>query len=284
VYGDSPHRRTRGGFWFAAFTIVSLVLLLASRTDQAVALQHGSSRALEPLRGAVAGAGSALSGLFGTIGEIERLRSENEDLRRSLAGVEQQLTELEEAAHENAELRELLGIVDALEMELLPARIIGRDPSNFSWEVTIDVGRDDGLRQGMPVVGSAEGAGALAGTVTEVGSDFARVRLVVDTRSSVIALVQRTRALGVVEGRLGGGLAMVQVNISDEVVAGDRVVTAGLAAAPQARSGYPKGLLIGTVQAIQPDPNALTQTVFVRPALDLQQLERILVVVAFEQG
>jgi rod shape-determining protein MreC len=110
------------------------------------------------------------------------------------------------------------------------------------------------------------------------------VRLVVDTRSSVIALVQRTRALGVVEGRLGGGLAMVQVNISDEIVAGDRVVTAGLAAAPQARSGYPKGLLIGTVQAIQPDPNALTQTVFVRPALDLQQLERILVVVAFEQG
>jgi rod shape-determining protein MreC len=284
MYGDSPHRRTHGGLWFAAFTIISLVLLLASRTDQAVALQQVSGRALEPLRGVVAGAGSAVTGLFGTIGEIDRLRSENEDLRRQLAGSEQRLAELEEAAHENAELRELLGIVGALEMDLLPARIIGRDPSNFSWEVTIDAGSDDGVRSGMPVVGSAEGAGALAGTVTEVGTDFARVRLVVDTRSSVIALVQRTRALGVVEGQLGGGLVMVQVNITDEIVVGDRVVTAGLEIAPQARSAYPKGLLVGTVQAVQPDPNALTQTAFVRPAFDLQRLERILVVIAFEQG
>ncbi len=284
MYGESPHRRTRSGLWFAAFTVVSLALLLVSRTDQALVLQQVGGRALDPLRAVVAGAGATVSGLFGAIGEIDRLRMENEDLRRQLAGTEQRLAELEEAAHENAELRELLGITHALEMELLPARITGRDPSNFTWEVTIDVGRGDGVRTGMPVVASADGAGGLAGAVTEVGSDFARVLLMVDPRSSVVALVQRTRALGVVEGQAGGGLVMAQVNITDEIALGDQVVTAGLEIEPGVRSAYPKGLLIGSVQAVQPDPNALTQTAFVRPALDLRRLERVLVVIDFEQG
>jgi len=280
----SPHRRTRTGLWFAAFAIVSLLLLLASQTDAALSLQRVSARALDPVRQSIAGIGGAVAGVFGTIGEIDRLRTENDDLRRRLAGAEQRIAELEGAAAENAELRDLLGLTQSLDMNLLPVRIISRDPSNFTWEVGVDAGSLDGLAVGMPVVGSAQGAGALAGTVVSVGSDTATVRLIVDTRTSVVALDQQSQALGLVQGQLGGQLVMAQIDVTDEIAIGDTIVTAGLALAEDvARSPYPKGLLIGHVLAVEQDTNALTQTAFIRAALDFGRLERLLVVLDFRQ-
>ena len=279
-----PHRRSRTGLWFAGFTIVSLLMLLASQTEAALTLQHVSARALDPIRQTIGGVGAGVAGVFGTIGEIDRLRTENDQLRQALAGAEQRIAELQEAAAENDELRELLGLTESLEMGLLPVRIISRDPSNFTWEVGIDAGTNHGLAVGMAVVGSAEGAGALAGSVVQVGADTATVRFIADTRSSVVALDQRSRALGLVQGQLGGQLVMVQVDVTDDLAEGDAVVTAGLALAEgAARSPYPRGLLIGSIQAIQQDSNALTQTGFVRPALDFRQVERLLVVLSYEQ-
>lgn len=283
MYGQSsPHRRSRAGLWFAGFTIASLLMLLASSTDPAITLQRVTTRALDPVRAAIAGVGEGVAGLFGAIGEIDRLRSENADLRVALAGAEQRIAELAEAAGENEELRELLGITRALEMTTLPVRIISRDPSNFAWDVGIDAGREDGVRAGMPVVANANGTGALAGTVVSVTDDTARVRFIVDTRSVVIGLVQSSRALGEVRGQAGGQLTMVNIPVTDAVATGDTVVSAGITIG-EAASAYPGGLLIGTIQAVEDDANALTRTAFVRPAFDVDA-ERLLVVLRFEQG
>jgi rod shape-determining protein MreC len=284
MYGpSSPNRRSRAGLWFASFTIASLLMLLASSTEPAQTLQRVTTRALDPVRGAIGGVGEGVAGLFGAIGEIDRLRSENDRLRRELAGAEQRLAELTEAARENDELRELLGITEALDMELLPVRVISRDPSNLVWEVGIDAGSDHGLEVGMPVVGNADGAGALTGTVMDVTADTARVRLIVDTRSVVIAVDQASRALGEVHGQPGGQLIMINVPVTEALAVGDTIVSAGLTFGEEA-SSYPGGLLIGRIQAVEPDPNALTQTAFVRPAVDPRSVERLLVVLRFNQG
>jgi rod shape-determining protein MreC len=284
----SPHRRSRAGLWFAAGTVVSLLLLLASRTPQALAVQEATAHALDPVRSAISGVGAGISGFFTAIGEIDRLRSENDRLRRELAGAEARLAELREAAAENAELRGLLGLTTSLQMDLLPVRILGRDPGNFTWEVGIDAGTDDGVRVGMPVVAAADGAGALAGSVVAAASDSATVRLVVDARASVVAIDQQSRALGLVQGQLGGQLVMVQVRAIDQVAVGDTVVSAGLTlsdagGAGIGRSPYPRGLLIGRIQALELDADGLTQTAFVRPAVDFSTVERLLVVLRFDQ-
>lgn len=284
MYGPpAPNQRTRAGLWFAAFTIASLLMLLASGTDAARALQQVTTRALDPVRQTLTGIGEAAVGLVGTVGEIERLREENRELRVALAGAEARIAELTEAARENEELRELLGITEALEMDLLPVRIISRDPSNFAWEVRIDAGSADGLEMGMPVVGNADGVGALAGTVVEVTDDTARVRFVMDTRSAVIAIDQATRALGEIHGQPGGQLIMSNVPVTETVEVGDTIVSAGLTYGEEA-SRYPGGLLIGVVQAVEVDDNALTQTAFVRPSFDALSAERLLVVLRFTQG
>lgn len=284
MYGpSSPHRRSRAGLLFAGFTVASLLMLLASGTEQARTLQHVTTRTLDPVRGTIAALGEGVAGVFGAIGEIDRLRGENDRLRRELAGAEQRIAELIESARENDELRELLGITEALDMELLPVRITSRDPSNLVWEVGVDAGSADGLAEGMPVVANADGAGALAGTVVSVSEDAARVRFLVDTRHVVIAVDQETRALGEVRGQPGGQLVMADVPVTEELAVGDTVVSAGLTMGDEA-SRFPGGLLIGRIQAVEPDPNSLTHTAFVRPALDLRRVERLLVVLEFSQG
>lgn len=284
MYGpSSPHRRSRSGLWFAGFTIACLLMLLASSTDPARTLQQVTTRALDPVRQTLSGIGGGVAGLFGAIGEIDRLRAENADLRVALAGAEQRIAELTEAARENEELRELLGIADSLEMELFPVRVVTRDPSNFAWEVGIDAGSGDGIAEGMAVVANANGAGALAGTVVSVTEGTARVRFVIDTRSVVIAVDQASRALGEVRGQAGGQLVMTNIPITETVEVGDTIVSAGLTYGTEA-SRYPGGLLIGTVQAVEEDANALTQTAFVRPAFDAASAERLLVVIEFRQG
>ena len=287
MVGGSPHRRSRAGLWFAGFIVASLLMLLASRTEPALFVQQATARALNPVRSAIAGVGQGIAGVIGAIGEIDRLRSENDQLRSELAGAQQRIAELTEAAGENASLRQLLGLTTSLHMDLLPVRIISRDPSNFTWEVGIDAGTDAGVRVGMPVVGSAAGAGGLAGTVVATTGDTATVRLVVDPRSTVIALDQETRALGLVTGQLGGQLVLSQVPVNEHLAVGDSVVSAGLTFAEQgggvARSPYPKGLLLGRIQAIEPDSNGLTQTAFVTPAIDFRSTERLLVALHFDQ-
>lgn len=285
-----PGRRPRGrarpsaaGLWFAAFTIASLLMLLASSTEPVRTVQRAAGQLLDPARQAIGAVGQTVADAFGAIGEIDRLRGENEALRTELAGAEQRAAELTEAARENEELRQLLGITRALDMELLPVRITGREPSNFVQEASVDAGTDDGVHVGMPVLGNAGGAGALVGTVVDVTAETARVRFIVDTRSVVIAIDQESRALGEIRGQAGGQLVFVNVPVTEQLAVGDTVITAGITVADDS-SRYPGGLLVGRIQAVEQDSNALTQTGYVRPALDPSELERLLIVLDFEQG
>ncbi|HET9559931.1 MAG TPA: rod shape-determining protein MreC, partial [Actinomycetota bacterium] len=231
-----------------------------------------------PVHAALAGIGEGVAGIVETLTEIDGLRAEAEDLRSRLAGAEQRIAELQEAARENARLRSLLGLQAVLGGDLVPTRVVAAGTGALTWEVGVDAGRADGIAVGMPVVGSAPGGGALAGQVVQVGADRSLVQLMVDPRSRVIGRDQETEALGVVQGQPGGQLVMTQVAVTDGVEVGDSIVTAGLELEGVAASPYPRGLLIGTVSALETDANGLTRTVFIRPALDPRDVEWLMVV------
>jgi len=271
------------GLWFAALTVASLLMLLGSSTEPVRTVQRAAGALLDPARQAIGSVGQTVADAVGAIGDIGSLRGENEEMRQQLARAEQRVVELTEAARENAELRGLLGITRALDMELLPARITGREPSNLVQEASVDAGTDDGVRVGMPVLGNADGAAALVGTVVDATASTSRVRFIVDTRSVVIALDQESRALGEVHGQAGGQLVLANVPVTERLAIGDTIVTGGISVADDS-SRYPGGLLIGRIRAVEPDSNAVTQTGYVRPALDPSELERVLIVLDFEQG
>ena len=110
---------------------------------------------------------------------------------------------------------------------------------------------------------------ALAGRVTEVGPDSAKVILLTDGEFKVIGQLSTTAATGEVVGQLGAGvLVMRQIDSSETVTVGDEVVTAGIELGGGVRSPYPKGLLLGQVIDVRRDANDVVQTAYLQPAAD----------------
>ena len=114
--------------------------------------------------------------------------------------------------------------------------------------------------------------------MSEVGSNYAKILLVTDSSSSVSALVQTSRASGIVRGQYGDTLVMEWILQSDPVKPGDVVVTAGLGIGNELRSLYPKGLVIGTVVDVTKAEVSAYQRAIVAPAADLRKLESVLLI------
>ncbi len=119
----------------------------------------------------------------------------------------------------------------------------------------------------MPVVGPL----GLLGQTVAAASDSAKVRLITDQRSGVAAMVQRTRAPGIVRGSIEGDLTLDFVGNNQKVRVGDVVITSGIGGV------YPKGIVVGEVVSAEKDAAGLYQKIEVTPASDLTGLEEVLV-------
>ena len=140
--------------------------------------------------------------------------------------------------------------------------------------IVIGAGTDQGVRVGQVVLAEQ----GVVGRVSEAGTNYAKVLLVTDSSSSVSALVQTSRASGIVRGQYGDTLVMEWILQSDPVKAGDIVVTAGLGIGNELRSLYPKGLVIGTVVDVTKAEVSAYQRAVVAPAVDLRKLENVLII------
>ncbi len=193
---------------------------------------------------------------------------ENRNLQRSLGEAAGKINQQRELDLENMRLRDLLGFKRSLPNPAVAAEIIGKDPSAWFKTVIIDKGSADGLQRGLPVV-TAEG---VAGQLIEVAEHQSKLMLVIDRNSGADALVQRTRARGVVKGNSGDDCYLDYVLHEDDIRVGDQVVSSGLDGV------YPKGLLIGTVTAVSFQGADFFKEVQVKPAVDFDKLEEVLVI------
>jgi rod shape-determining protein MreC len=151
---------------------------------------------------------------------------------------------------------------------MVAAEVIGRDPSAWSRTLIIDKGSRDGLSQGQPAV-VPDG---VAGQVVEVAAHYAKVLLITDPNNAVDALVQRSRARGIVKGGEGGSCLLDYAMRKDEIRVGDTIVTSGLDGV------YPKGLRVGSVTSVSRRHSGMFQDVVVSPFVDFEKIEEVLVI------
>lgn len=183
------------------------------------------------------------------------------------------LNEMEELRKENERLRKLLGRSTLEgEREYILADVVAMDPSNWFSSFTIDVGKRQGVSKNDAVVTET----ALVGHVVEVYDDYATVMAIIDGRSAVHGLIERTRDNGIVRGNLAIDqqdelCRMVYLPSSAELQFGDKVLSSGLDGI------YPKGLLIGTVRDLSSTAGSEPYVV-IDPAADFRRLEEVLVI------
>jgi rod shape-determining protein MreC len=271
----------RRGIAYVVLLAITLVLMAFSSSPAVGELQRGVGFAFRPIQSALTGIGSGVTSVLGAITEMDTLRTANQ----ALLAENQQLTlenaRADEISRENEQLTALLQLRSGLNFTTVSAQIVARESTEFRRAVTLDQGSDNGVKVGDVVIAAG---GALAGRVTDVGSDFAHVLLMNDNQSTVVGQIQPSAATGEVIGQLGGALVMQNIDATERPKIGDEVVTAGIELTGGVRSPYPKGLIIGTVIDVRRDANAVVQTAYLNPAVDLDKLEYVLVITNYQGG
>ncbi len=207
--------------------------------------------------------------------DIDTLRVENERLRAELNRLLVAQVRLAEAEKENQRLRALLKFAQEHPFDVRGASVvgmvIGRDPSIVVDRLLLDVGEQQGIRPGMPVVTET----GLVGQIIQVYKTTSVVLPITAPESAVNAIVQSSRLTGVVRGQRSGSLVMDYIPLDTPVEVGDLVLTSGLG------SVFPPKLVIGQVTAVERHDYDVFQRAFIRPTVDFRRLEQVLVLTNF---
>jgi rod shape-determining protein MreC len=178
---------------------------------------------------------------------------------------------LKEAEFENNRYSKLLEFSDRSEFSLVTSRVIAFDASNLRRSLVIDKGKKHGIKIGNPVI-TTDG---VIGKVVGIGNSASRVLLINDLDFSMAAKVVRSNAIGVISGSLGGTCRLKYLDLDEDVVIGDEVVSSGEG------SYFPPGIPIGKVKAVSKEQSGLTLFAIVKPHVKLSSLEEVLVIINY---
>jgi rod shape-determining protein MreC len=204
--------------------------------------------------------------------DLALLRQRNSELEAEVSNLQTQVIALQQQVTEVELLSALLDFARSQrENEYVAATVVFRDPRPFLKYVVIDVGSDDGVLRGMPVVG-AEG---LVGRVDAVTATAARVQLITDSNSSVNVRIQPSDTTAVLSGSITSDISLDLISQEANVQPGDLVLTSGLG------GNFPAEILVGQVASVRGTATDLFQQAAVQPAVDFSRLDIVLVIIDF---
>lgn len=212
---------------------------------------------------------SSISGYFSSISNLRSAQSENDSLKQRVQELQVELKQKEELAAENARLKGILQLKEQSKSSVLPAQIIGRDPSVWFDSSIVNRGSLDGVKVNMPVVTD----GGLVGRVTAVSPLTSQVDLITRDKSglgAVIGQIGESSALGVVNGTSKKDLLeMKYVPGNTDVQVGQSVFTTG-------QDGiFPSGLKVGEIVSVVQGSATTPHQILIRPAAKLSSMQEV---------
>jgi rod shape-determining protein MreC len=267
--------RQRAGFLFLVVMLGHVILIsaqISARTGVPI-LEAVTFGAFAEVQRAVAAGTSGVRRVWSGYVGLRHLKAENDDLKRQLAGAQVDLQRQRALADRSRGLEQLLGLRDQSKVTTTAAEIIAAGATPDFRTVTIDKGSRDGLRADMAIIAPA----GVVGRVTVASARAAKVQLLIDRNAAAGAIVERSRAQGVVIGVGDERLRMDYVSEAADITVGDVVMTSGIDGI------YPKGFAIGRVESVDRNGPAYRRIV-VKPAVDFRALEEVLVVLTPNTG
>lgn len=260
------------------FVVISCLLLalLGYAWKQRTTIPYVSSPLQTVTTPFAYGANKVVDGIVGSISLLKDSISAKQrikDLEQEREALLEAKVNYDEVLAENVRLRQLLRFETTHpQFEVRAAMIITRDYGSWTNTFVIDRGLEEGVKANMAVVA----AGGVVGFVSEAFPHSARVQTLLDPRSAVGAIVQRpeSRLVSIVQGNGNNQSEPQMVNIANEgdVLVGDTIVTSGYGGI------FPKGLLIGHVLELKPDQEGFVKHAVLKPSVDFNNLEEVLVI------
>ena len=112
----------------------------------------------------------------------------------------------------------------------------------------------------------------LVGKIIETGANYSKLMAVIDERSSISIIVNRTRDMGIVSGSADSDVIAI-MELEADIVKGDDIITSEY-------STLPKGLHIGKVKSVEKQEKKLQKVVIIEPSVDSKRLEEVFVIKA----
>jgi rod shape-determining protein MreC len=207
-------------------------------------------------------------GLWSGYVALQQVEEENTALKQELQTLQVTLQQERAEAQRTDNLRQLLELRERANLDTVAAEVIAGAASPDFQTVTIDKGSSESLDTDMAVISPA----GVVGRVILPSRRASKVQLLIDRNAAAGALIERTRAGGMVVGaEANPPLRLELVSNLADVQVGDNVVASGVDGI------FPKGYLIGRVE--QADRSGgLYWRLNVRPSVDFSSLEEVLVV------
>jgi rod shape-determining protein MreC len=197
---------------------------------------------------------------------LRDVQAENEALKRELQTLQVQFQQERAEAQRTDRFRQLLELRQRSGLKTVASEVIAGPATLEFRDMTIDKGSSDGIGQDMAIISPA----GVVGRVILTSPRASRVQMLIDRNAAAGAMIERTRAQGIVVGQ-GEVLRMEYVPGTADVKQGDLVVTSGI------DKIYPKGFVVGTVDVVNRGPGTY-HDITVRPAVDFSRLEEVLVI------
>lgn len=211
--------------------------------------------------------------------KYEALAAENAELKEKLAKMEDNARLVDSLQRENDRLRALLDLKDAHEdYELVDAYVISWSSNEWSSTFTVNRGSNVGIEEGMCAITAN---GEVVGLVTEVGSNYAVVKTLLDSSLEISATISSSGYNGMVQGAYTSGIAgklrMDYLPSSSIIRNNDQVVTSG-------STVYPRDLIVGYVIDAGFDDTGVAKFAILEPAADIDNLEQVFILTQYNVG
>ncbi|MFW6160450.1 MAG: rod shape-determining protein MreC, partial [Acidobacteriota bacterium] len=83
---------------------------------------------------------------------LRDVKKENEDLKKEIFKLKEENVLLRQSLKEYENVAKMRSLLKMIEEDILSARVIGLDPSNYFKSITINRGRKDGIQENMAVL------------------------------------------------------------------------------------------------------------------------------------
>lgn len=261
-----------------AAAIAVLLSILTYFSTNSSAIPDLAGVIVSPFRAVAASFTETVNEWRAYLTEFDALKEENARLKLELAEKEALIRQAEMDREENARLRELADLrQQRRDLHFESARVLVQDVSNWSSLLTINKGTTQDIQAGNCVVTEE---GFLIGVVTEAGLNWATVRTIIDSESSIGSTVFRSGASALAQGDFAlmgeNRLSLAYLGTDPDLASGDLVVTSGL------EGYYPAQLVIGYVEEVRSSDDGLDQLAVVRPAAELDSLTQVFVITRFD--
>jgi len=199
--------------------IVLVVLIIVSL----ITLSLNQKPAAKEIKSLAFGSFATFTSVISDVFDIAGVKGENEKLRKFNAELMLQVSELRKYGIENSELKQLLTLRDTSKFPLIPAAIISKSLSRSQNTFTLNAGKNNGLRPGMPVINDQ----GLLGVVNSISDDFSIVQTLKNVDLKLTVKDERSGVEGIMKWN-GSELVMVDIPKTYDIQPGDRIVTSQL--------------------------------------------------------